>query len=331
MSNEYIQNYDYYSDNIQPNTNVNPHSKGALWNTNNNQQLKCCTDATLNRNKWTRLNPEIDRFSKEISGIEDQLKKPNIIPPINGYKSQVIARYLVVDGDDGNGSGIAFGNRKIIMSPHYYGKWAGGDEYGAVALMLRDIGYLGTITRLCTSIGINTIPRSISLSNGLTVRLTSNNGTTNNVTGTELPLWPKASNYYIGKVRYYIIPSTDSRLHPYWRFDRDYCIYHDYYDLISAIPFPYDRYNSCRYIESVIPTTEVTSWKAVSLAEWNKCLDMRKRVSESSNTYLIPITNGNATPFNARDYGVSGPVFACNGLSVTLVDVYYMGEIYNGK
>ena len=69
MHNEYIQNYDYYSDNVQPNGNVNPHHKGALWNTNNHQQLKCCIDANLDRNKWVRLNPEIDRISTEIDRI----------------------------------------------------------------------------------------------------------------------------------------------------------------------------------------------------------------------------------------------------------------------
>ena len=329
---DYIDKDDLYLQSIplEPTNDINPKKLGALHNGNNSKQLKCCVDNTENKNKWTRLNPDISNFNIILDKIEDKIEKPEFIPPINGYKSQIIARYLVVDGDDGNGTGISFGNKQIRICPHYYGDWSGGDEYGCVALMIRDIGYIGTIGRITTNTGINTVPKTIALSNG--VKLSFNHtGRWDfifKVSGGELPLWPKSSNFTIGKIRFYdLFSANDSRMGPYKRWDRDYCAHHDYKDLLMSVPFPYDRYNKCRYSDYGIPTTQVDGWKAVSKAEWDACLDTRKKVDTGSNTYLIPIVSNSNKPYNARDEGISGLFYTGNGLHCSLFDVYYNGEI----
>lgn len=329
MSYEYIQNYDYYNAHIQPDSIINPHSKGVVWNSNNSKQLKCCIDERLNRNRWMRFNPEIDIISDRLTQLENSVRKPDNTPPINGYKSQVIARYLVIDGDDGNGSWIAFGNRRITMSPHWYGEWAGGDEYGAVALMLRDIGYLGTITRWCTNVGINTVPKEITLSNGETryLRHTGDWTYTYYISGGPLPLWPPSRRYGIDKVRYYEIPLSDPRLKSHLNFNPYHVTQHDYYDMLTAVPFPYDNYSNCKYYDSIIPTLNVTTWKAVDINTWNACPDPRKKVAEWGNVYLIPVIDPNSIPYNARDEGINGKVWAWNGFSISFFDVYYMGDI----
>lgn len=329
MSDKSINHYDYYNINQQPNQNVNPNKSGAIWNANDNDQLKCCIDNTTNENKWVRFNPDLPKFDDKITDIENKLEKPEFIPPINGYKSQVIARYLVIDGDDGNGSAISFGNRQIKICPHWYHKWSGGDEYGCVALMIRDIGYIGSIGRLVSTPCLNNMPKSITLSNGVTLGF-QHTGTWEfiyKVTGGELPLWPKSNNFAIGKLKFYILdPNKDSRMKPYWRFSTQFSPYHDYRDLLESVPFPYDRYHLCKVREAGIPTTEVNGYKAVSKYEWDMCLDTRKKVDTGSNTYLIPIVSPNNKPYNARDEGISGLVFANNGLSVTFIDVFYDGE-----
>lgn len=330
MSDRYLNKHDYYNIDQQPNENVNPNTTGVLWNANDSTQLKCCIDNTNNKNRWQRLNPDLYKFDDIITDVENKLEKPEFVPPINGYKSQIIARYLTIDGDDGNGTAVSFGNRQIRICPHWYHKWSGGDEYGSVSLMLRDIGYLGTVGRLVMDTYLDTVPRSITLSNGATLGLHHTGGWDYvfKVTGGELPLWPKSNSFAIGKLKFYFInPYKDPRSKPYCNFSREFCIRHDYKDLLTSIPFPYDRYHECTVKESNIPVTEIVGWKAVSIGEWNACLDPRKKVDTGSNTYLIPITFPDGKPYNARDEGISGYVNAWNGLAVSLVDVYYDGEI----
>lgn len=324
-----IESNGLYNHNTLPDKNINPSKIGALWNSNDSKQIQCCVNNSLNANIWTRLNPDLPKFDLNLDDIENKLNKPEYKPPINGYKSQIIARYLAIDGDDGNGTRISFGNKRITLCPHFYGSWSGGDEYGAVALMVRDIGYLGTVGRGMTTIGVDTVPRSLKVGD-LNLRLSRGSewNSSFEITGGQLPLWPKSSNFAIGKLKFYFFhPNMDSRISPYWKFGYGYTMNHDYYDLMTCIPFPYDNYGRCRVREAGIPTTQIDGWRAVSKAEWDACLDTRKKVSETSNTYLIPIVSPNNLPYNARDDGIDALLEMGNGLHVTFADVYYDGDI----
>lgn len=331
MASDNISQHDYYNNNVEPNATVNPNKKGPLWNANNNKQISCCIDNSINKNVWKRLNPDLNDFDKTIKDIEEDISKPEFGKlPVNGYKSQIVARYFCIDGDDGNYSAISMGNAGFMLRPHWYYESAGGDEYGMVALRLRDIGYMGTICRYVSGTTFNDVPSSVTMVNGETLELecTDDWSWVYKVKGLEngarLPIWPMVPNFAVTKIKFYHIP-YDERAAPYLGTKHG-----SYKDLLYSIPFPYDRYDKCTVYEYNVPASSIVGWKQVSVEEYNKHWDMRKYVDPKANKYYVPITNG-AQPYNFTDMGVGMQIWVGNGYHRTFADVYYEGEFVSVK
>lgn len=330
MASDSINHYDYYNHNVEPNATVNPNKKGPLWNANNNKQINCCVDNSINKNVWKRLNPDIADFDKRLDDIEKDINKPEYKLPVNGYKSQIVARYFCIDGDDGNYSGISLGNAGFMLRPHYYRESAGGDEYGMVALRVRDIGYMGTVCRYVRNTTFNDVPSSVTMINGETIELECKDTFSwiYNVKGLEdgarLPIWPMVPNFAVNKIKFYHIP-YDERAAPYLGTRHG-----SYKDLLYSIPFPYDRYDQCTVTEYNVPTGTIVGWRTVSVSEFNKHWDMRKYVDPNSNTYYVPIVDG-SKPYNYTDMGVGMQIWVGNGYHRTFADLYYEGEFISPK
>lgn len=330
MATDNINQHDYYNHNVEPNATVNPNKKGPLWNANNSKQINCCVDNSTNKNVWKRLNPDINDFDKRLDDIEKEIDKPEYKLPVNGYKSQIVARYFCIDGDDGNYSAISLGNAGFMLRPHYYRTNQGGDEYGMVALRVRDIGYMGTITRVSRYTTFNDVPSSITMANGETIELECRDsfswiyyvkGLEN---GARLPIWPMVPNFVVTKIKFYHIP-YDERAAPYLGTRHS-----SYKDLLYSIPFPYDRYDQCSVSEYNVSVGSVVGWRPVSEEEYNRHWDTRKHIEIIQNQHFVPIANG-PNPYNYADLGVGMQIRTGNGYHRTFADLYYEGEFVSPK